>query len=82
MTLYPMMLTGNTDQQAAIEAVNEGSIFRFLNKPCLPETFARVLTAGINQYRLAQAEKELLERTLRGSIEALTDVLSLVNALA
>src|SRR5689334_1278964 len=29
-----MMLTGNADQQTAIDAVNEGSIFRFLNKPC------------------------------------------------
>lgn len=77
-----MMLTGNADQQTAIEAVNEGSIFRFLNKPCPPEMFARVLADGIKQYRLVRAEKDLLEHTLRGSIEALTDVLSLVNPTA
>src|SRR5581483_11619317 len=28
-----MMLTGNADQNTAIEAINEGNIFRFLNKP-------------------------------------------------
>ncbi|MEZ6104810.1 MAG: response regulator [Pirellulaceae bacterium] len=35
-----MMLTGNADQQTAVEAVNEGHIFRFLNKPCEPEVLA------------------------------------------
>jgi len=32
-----IMLTGNADQQTAIDAVNPGEIFRFLNKPCQPE---------------------------------------------
>lgn len=77
-----MMLTGNSDQQTAINAVNEGSIFRFLNKPCPPEAFAKALNAGLEQYRLVTAEKELLEETLRGSIKVLTEVLSLVNPVA
>ena len=29
-----MMLTGQADQQTAIDAVNKGNIFRFLTKPC------------------------------------------------
>jgi len=28
-----VMLTGNADMDTAIKAINEGSIFRFLNKP-------------------------------------------------
>src|SRR4051812_10059953 len=32
-----VMLTGNSDQQTAIRAVNEGHIFRFLTKPCEKE---------------------------------------------
>jgi ActR/RegA family two-component response regulator len=32
-----MMLTGNADQGTAIDAINEGNIFRFLNKPCPPK---------------------------------------------
>ncbi|WP_457577163.1 response regulator, partial [Desulfomarina sp.] len=36
--LYPdtvrIMLTGNADQETAVEAVNTGQIFRFLTKPC------------------------------------------------
>lgn len=77
-----IMLTGNADQQTAIEAVNEGSIFRFLNKPCPPETLAKALTAGLHQYRLQKAEKDLLEQTLRGAVKVMTDLLSLVNPTA
>src|SRR3990172_4411991 len=77
-----MMLTGNADQQTAINAINEGNIFRFLTKPCPPDVLANTLTAGIEQYRLVTAEKELLEKTLRGSVKVLTDILTLVNPTA
>jgi response regulator RpfG family c-di-GMP phosphodiesterase len=77
-----MMLTGHADLQVAIEAVNEGNIFRFLTKPCLPDTLIKALTAGVEQHRLITAEKELLESTLAGSIKALMEVLSLVNPMA
>ncbi len=59
-----MMLTGNADQQTALEAVNEGHIFRFMTKPCPPDVFAKALDAGIAQYRLIKAERELLSKTL------------------
>ncbi len=74
-----MMLTGNADLQTAIDAVNDGQIFRFLTKPCPPESLTKALQSGLQQHRLLQGEKELLEQTLRGSVQALTDVLGLVN---
>lgn len=77
-----MMLTGNADQQTATDAVNEGHIFRFLNKPCPPEIFAKALTAALEQHRLITAEKELLSKTLSGSVKLLTDILGLVNPAA
>lgn len=77
-----MMLTGNADQQTALDAVNEGHIFRFMTKPCAPDCFAKVLEAGIEQYRLITAEHELLSHTLSGSVKVLTDVLGLVNPTA
>ena len=77
-----MILAGNADQQAAFEAVNRGHIFRFLNKPCPIELFAEALEAGIKQYRLVTAEKELLSKTLRGSVKVLTDLMSMVNPIA
>lgn len=77
-----MMLTGNADQQTAVNAVNEGNIFRFLNKPCSSEILTKILEAGIEQYRLITAEKELLKNTLTGAIKVLTDILSLTNPVA
>jgi response regulator RpfG family c-di-GMP phosphodiesterase len=74
-----MILTGNADLKAAIQAVNEGSIFRFMTKPCHPEALAAAVNMGIDQYRLITSEKELLEKTLKGCINMLTDVLALVN---
>jgi len=77
-----MMLTGNADLQTAVDAVNEGNIFRFLTKPCPSERLASMLDAGIQQYRLIVAERELLEKTLKGSVKILTEILSLVNPVA
>lgn len=72
-----MMLTGNADQKTAIDAVNEGNIFRFLAKPCSLEILAKGIVAGLEQYRLITAEQELLEQTLSGSVKVLVDVLSM-----
>ncbi len=77
-----VMLTGNADMETAINAINEGSIFRFLNKPCSKDVMARTITAALVQYRLVTAEKQLLEQTLSGSLQVLTEVLSLVNPAA
>jgi ActR/RegA family two-component response regulator len=71
-----MLLTGYTDLSAAIEAINQGNIFRFLTKPCETEALTKAITAGIELNRLITAEKELLEKTLMGSIKVLADVLS------
>ncbi|HOQ89122.1 MAG TPA: HD domain-containing phosphohydrolase [Candidatus Hydrogenedentes bacterium] len=71
-----IMLTGNADINDAMEAVNEGAIFRFLLKPCPSEIFAKSLIAAIEQYRLVVAERELLERTLTGMVAMLTEILS------
>lgn len=77
-----VMLTGYADIETAMSAINEGSIFRFLTKPCGREILAKTLTAGLVQYRLITAEKQLLEETLSSSIQVLTEVLSLVNPAA
>lgn len=77
-----IMLTGNADQQTAVDAINRGAIFRFLTKPCSHENLTGAIDAGIEQYRLITAEKELLEKTLKGSINVLVDILSLANPIA
>lgn len=77
-----MAITGYADLETAGRAINEGSIFRFLTKPCEKATLTASLSAALEQYRLINAEKELLEKTLSGSIHVLTGMLSLVNPAA
>ena len=69
-------------EATALAAINEGRIFRFLTKPCAPDNLAAALTAGIAQFRLVTGERELLQKTLNGSIKVLTDVVSLVSPAA
>jgi response regulator RpfG family c-di-GMP phosphodiesterase len=77
-----MMLTGNADQETAIEAVNKGQIFRFLNKPCPTSTLVIAIALAQRQYRLITAEKELLDKTLMGSVTVLSEILSLASPIA
>jgi response regulator RpfG family c-di-GMP phosphodiesterase len=77
-----IMLTGNADQETATEAVNTGQIFRFLTKPCPPALFITSLALAQRQYRLLTAEKELLQKTLKGSITVLSELLGLSNPMA
>jgi response regulator RpfG family c-di-GMP phosphodiesterase len=74
-----MMLTGYADLPTAISAVNEGNIFRFLTKPCEQQTLLKALADGVRQYQLITAERELLEKTLRGSVKVLSEILHLLN---
>lgn len=77
-----IMLTGNADQDSAVEAINRGNIFRFLNKPCEKENMAKTITAALVQHRPITAEKQLLEQTLSGCLQVWSEVLSLVNPAA
>ncbi|MDA3861948.1 MAG: response regulator [Melioribacteraceae bacterium] len=74
-----MMLTGYADLDSAMNAINEGNIYRFLTKPCSAELFAKNLYDATGQYQLINAEKELLNNTLKGSINILIEILSVVN---
>ncbi|MBI9070713.1 MAG: response regulator [Melioribacteraceae bacterium] len=77
-----IILTGHANLETAISAVNEGNIFRFLTKPCQKEQLLKVLYDGTRQYQLINNEKELLDKTLKGTIKVLLDILSIVNPSA
>lgn len=77
-----MLLTGEADVQAATDAVNHGQLFRFLIKPCDAQELMRACAAALGQHRLQAAERVLLEQTVRGSVDALAEVLALTNPAA
>jgi CheY-like chemotaxis protein len=84
--LYPdtvrIILSGQSDMTATIAAVNEGNIFRFLNKPCSTQQLLAAVGMGIEQYYLITAERVLLEQTLSGAVQLLVEVLSIVMPAA
>ena len=57
-----MLLTGHTDITAAIDAVNEGNIFRFLTKPCDQEALRKAIQLGLDHYHASIAEKKLVKK--------------------
>ncbi len=77
-----MLLTGQAEIEAAIAAINEGQIFRFLTKPCQPQVLLAACEAAAEQHRLITAERVLLQQTLHGCIRALSEVLAQANPMA
>jgi response regulator RpfG family c-di-GMP phosphodiesterase len=74
-----ILLTGVPELEMAIDSVNRGNLFRFLMKPCPTELFIASVKDGIRQYQLITAERELLSKTLYGSIKVMIDLLAVTN---
>lgn len=81
-TTSRILLTGFAELNVTIDAINEGHVFRFLTKPCPRQQLLAAVQSGMRQYQLVKAEKELVEGTLHGSIQVLSEVISLSNPLA
>ena len=56
-----MLLTGYTGLDAAMSAVNEGNIFRYLTKPCDKQVLIAAINIGIIQYHTVRVERELIK---------------------
>lgn len=77
-----MILSGQADLTSTIAAVNNASLFRFLTKPVQGEDFAKALDGALRQNQLLTSERELLQQTLTGAVDVLTDVLSMASPIA
>jgi len=77
-----ILLTGCADLGAAIAAVNEGNVFRFLTKPCSQVLLTKALDDALAQHRLYDSEREVLQDTLTGAVAVLVEVLSAAHPAA
>jgi FixJ family two-component response regulator len=66
-----ILLTGYSDLDAVISAVNEGNIFRYLTKPCEKTTLLAALHSGVAQYNEIMANKDLVKKAqlVRSSLD-------------
>jgi len=77
-----LMLTGYADLDSAIRAVNDGNVFRFLTKPCERDNLLQNVADAVRQHELVTAKRVLLEKTLKGSVELLSEITAMVNPQA
>ncbi len=76
-----VLLTGHTDFESAMSAVNDGNVFRMLSKPCPPAILNKTLKDALEQYNLVVSKRLLLDQTLRGAVDALAQSLSISQPL-
>lgn len=77
-----ILLTGQADLSVAIAAVNEGSVFRFLTKPCPDELLTKTLDAALGQHRLVIGERDVLQETLMSTVGVLVEILAALQPAA
>lgn len=75
-----IMFTGDPDPQTALDAINKGHVFSFLVKPASLKSLTEAVEDAVAQAAAVQAERDVLERTLTGTVRLLTDLLEAVDA--
>ena len=66
---YRILLTGYSDITAAIDAVNDGGIYRFLTKPWDDENLQETVQEAVNQYNLVTENKRLEALAKKQNVE-------------
>lgn len=75
-----MLLTGYADADAAARAVNEGQVFRFLQKPCSGEALQSACAAAVGHHRMLLAESVVVAHALDDVASAGAELLELAPA--
>jgi DNA-binding NtrC family response regulator len=55
-----MILSGQADLEAAVHAINEGEVYRFLLKPCNPADLRITIRQALEQKKLVELSRKLL----------------------
>jgi CheY-like chemotaxis protein len=74
--------TAQQDTTSAIAAINEVDVFRYLSKPCQTADLRKTLHDAVERHWRATTERELLDKTLRASLQALFGCLELASPAA
>ena len=74
-----IMMSGYADLELAIEALKDGALFRFMQKPFRPQGLLDAAQAGVERFRLVDEQRFLTKQLefSRGSLLSLTESLEL-----
>lgn len=62
-----ILLTGYSDIQAVVEAINKGQVYRYIMKPCLMDELKITLTNAYEVYELKEENRELMKSLLQAN---------------
>jgi DNA-binding NtrC family response regulator len=62
-----ILLTGYSDIQAVIEAINKGQVYRYIMKPCIMDELKITISNAYEVYSLKEENKELVKSLLRAN---------------
>jgi response regulator RpfG family c-di-GMP phosphodiesterase len=62
-----ILLTGYSDMQAVIDAVNKGHIYHYISKPWEEQSFKVVIQKGYEVFKLRAENKQLIKSLLRAN---------------
>jgi response regulator RpfG family c-di-GMP phosphodiesterase len=77
-----VLQTAQSDLNAAISAINDGGVFRYLSKPIPTDELRATVREAVARNEEAISERQVLDKTLKASIQALFDVLQLASPVA
>jgi response regulator RpfG family c-di-GMP phosphodiesterase len=68
-TQYPdiirIILTGYTDVEDLVEAINSGKVFKYVTKPWIDDELKTVVRQGVDTHNVLKARTQELQRSLR-----------------
>jgi response regulator RpfG family c-di-GMP phosphodiesterase len=74
--------TAQSDLSSAIAAINAGGVYRYLTKPVRTEELRSTVQEAVALHGRSTADRQLLDKTLKASLEALFGCLELASPLA
>lgn len=72
-------LTGDPNRETVVESVNQGGAFRFVSKPVRMDALAQLLEEAVQRYENLRVERDLMETTVRTSVNLLLEVLATLD---
>ncbi len=64
-----LLFTGYADLSAVIDAINQGSIYRYITKPCDPEELQSIIREACERYDLLVERRQLLDQVRKKNVE-------------
>jgi response regulator RpfG family c-di-GMP phosphodiesterase len=72
-------VTGDAARETVVDSVNEGNVFRFVSKPVRVEVLGEIIEAAIQRYDSLRLERDMMETTVRTSVNLLLEVLATID---